>query len=97
LLNDLVLAGGSLLEVHGGSPVGGLVLLDGARGAVASEELIGARGGGESCDIRLAVSFEVEIYRCQIDLSIPVHHDDVVVIVVPMTPDQSVSVHHNTM
>lgn len=48
LLDELVLAGGGVLEVHGRSPVGGLVLGDGARGAVTSEELISARGRGEA-------------------------------------------------
>lgn len=50
LVDELVLPGGSVLEVHWRSPVGGLVLGNGARGAVSGEELITARGLGESCE-----------------------------------------------
>ena len=50
LVDELVLPGGSILEVHGRSPVGGLVLSNSARGAVSGEELISARGLGETCE-----------------------------------------------
>lgn len=73
LLDQLVLSGGGVLEVHGGSPVGGLVLGDGARGAVAGDELIGAGGGAEAWEgVSCVVVKDIQIGYCLF-----VHHEDV--------------------
>jgi len=48
LVDDSELAGCGILEVERRGPVCGLVLGDGAGGAISSEEFVGSRCGGES-------------------------------------------------